>query len=275
MSNSPALTRREALALFAASACAARAADAPFTFAALDHIEFTVTDAEKSRDFYTRIFGNTVLKNSTRPKRYIKLGSTYMAFDPAPEIRVDHFCVSIKGFDMGKVHAHLDQQRIMYRDYPSGRDTAVTDPDGTRLQLAPENGWSSLASPNFAPESVALREPPIFRPTGMEHILLNVTDPEKSAAFYEKFLGPVSQRNNNRIWFQLGASRVGLLQTPSGQRAGVNHYCVSAEPFNYDEVMKKLQQAGVKIEPAEVAGAPDFRDPDGYRVQVMGPRAPA
>jgi hypothetical protein len=27
------------------------------------------------------------------------------------------------------------------------------------------------------------------------------------------------------------------------------------------------------MDKAEIAGAPDLRDPDGYRVQVMGPRA--
>jgi predicted enzyme related to lactoylglutathione lyase len=104
---------------------------------------------------------------------------------------------------------------------------------------------------------------------------LNVSDPERAAAFYEKILGPVSQRNNNRIWFQVGTGRIGLLQTPAGQRAGVNHFCVSAAAFDYDAVAKKLTQAGFKLETPEIAGAPDILDPDGYRVQVMGPRTAA
>ena len=53
----------------------------------------------------------------------------------------------------------------------------------------------------------------------------------------------------------------------------MNHYCVAVEKFDYDAAVKKLQQAGVKLDTPEVAGAPDLRDPDGYRVQVMGPRA--
>jgi len=101
---------------------------------------------------------------------------------------------------------------------------------------------------------------------------LNVSDPEKSAAFYEKILGAVTQRNNNRIWFQSGTGRIGLLQTPAGEKPGVNHYCVSVEKFDYDNAVKELQQAGVKLDKAEIAGSPDLRDPDGYRVQVMGPR---
>jgi hypothetical protein len=29
----------------------------------------------------------------------------------------------------------------------------------------------------------------------------------------------------------------------------------------------------VKVDTPEIAGSPDLRDPDGYRVQIMGPRA--
>src|SRR5436305_3805080 len=120
-------------------------------FAALDHIEFYVSNIEKSRDFYVRIFGNT-LKNRGA-KRYLKLGSTYMAFEPprgnAAEVRVDHFSVAIKQLDMAKLHAFLERRGVTYQDYPSGRDTGITDADSIRLQLSPEDGWSLLNPPNF------------------------------------------------------------------------------------------------------------------------------
>lgn len=245
-------------------------------FAALDHIEFYVSDLDKSRDFFVRLFGNALLKNSSASKRYLKLGSAYMAFEKprtaGGELAVDHFSCSIKNIDMPKVHAYLESQGIPYRDYPSGRDTAVTDPDGTRVQLSPENGWSLFAPPNFTPESFAMTQEPIFRPTGIEHILLNVSDPEKAVAFYEKIFGPVTLRNNNRIWFQVGTCRLGLLKTPDGQKAGVNHYGMSAVAFDYEAAVKRLQALDVKIEPSEVAGSISFRDLDGAVVQVSPPR---
>jgi catechol 2,3-dioxygenase-like lactoylglutathione lyase family enzyme len=166
------------------------------------------------------------------------------------------------------VHSFLTGKGIAYRDFPSGNDLAVTDPDGIRLQLATDNGWALLLTGTASPEAVSIGGEAIFRPTGIDHILLNVTDPEKSAAFYEKILGPVTQRNNNRIWFQAGKSRIGLLKTPEGQRAGMNHYCVSAMNFDYDAAVKKLAAAGAKVETPELAGAPEFRDPDGFLVQV-------
>lgn len=273
------ISRRDALGLLGASAFVLRkalAADLPLRFTALDHVEFLVSDVEKSAAFYARVFGNTVLKNNKTTRRYVKLGPSYIAMDKG-KVRVDHFCAGIPKFDVAALHAYLDAKGVAYRDFPSGKDLAVADPDGTRLQLATDNGWAQLlggtASPDTTlPETNSTGEP-VFRPTGIDHILLNVTDPEKSAAFYEKILGPVTQRNNNRIWFQAGTGRIGLLQTPAGEKAGVNHYCVSVEKFDYDAAVKKLQQAGVKLDKPEIAGAPDLRDPDGYRVQVMGPRA--
>jgi len=271
------IRRREALGLLGAGALAIRnaaAADAALRFTALDHVEFLVSDVEKSAAFYARVFGNTVLKNNQTTRRYIKLGTSYMAMDRNAQgaIHVDHFCAGMPGFDVAKAHSYLESNGVAYRDFPSGNDLAITDPDGIRLQLATENGWAQLLGGTASPETIAAGGEPIFRPTGIDHILLNVSDPEKSAAFYEKILGPVTQRNNNRIWFQAGTGRIGLLQTPAGERAGVNHYCVSVERFEYDAVVKKLRQAGVKLDPPEIAGAPDLRDPDGYRVQVMGPR---
>jgi len=251
----------------------ALAADSPaLHFTALDHLEFLVSDVEKSAAFYARVFGNAVLKNNKTTRRYIKLGPSYIAMDKG-QVHVDHFCAGIPGFDVASVHSYLDGKGIAYRDFPSGKDLAVTDPDGTRLQLATDNGWAQLLTGTASPEAISIGAEAIFRPTGIDHILLNVTDPEKSATFYEKILGPVTQRNNNRIWFQAGTGRIGLSQTPAGEKAGVNHYCVAVEKFDYDAAVKKLQQAGVKLDMPEAAGAPDLRDPDGYRVQVMGPRA--
>lgn len=268
--------RRAALGALAAAAWAIRKAPAATGSGlgpnGIDHVEFPVSNVEKSVAFYTRVFGNTVLKNNKTTRRYVKIGPGFLAMDKGPEMRVDHFCAGIQGFDVGAVHSYLAEHGIAYKDYPSGRDLYVSDPDGTRLQFGADNSWNQLTAGTASPEAMPDSEEPIFRSTGFDHILLHVSDPEKSEAFYTKVLGPVTQRNNNRTWFQAGKCRIGLLRLPAGQRPGVNHYCVSAAPFNYDAVMKRLEQAGAKLEEPEVKGAPEFRDPDGYLLQVMAPR---
>src|ERR1700676_5082502 len=213
------LLRRELLGILGMGAFALRkavAADSALRFTALDHVEFLVSDVEKSAAFYARIFGNTVLKNNKTTRSYIKLGASYIAMDRNAQgaVNVDHFCAGIAGFDVAAVHTYLTGKSVAYRDFPSGKDLAVPDPDGIRLQLATDNGWAQLLGGTASPETVSMGSEPVFHPTGIDHILLNVTDPEKSAAFYEKILGPVTQRNNNRIWFQTGTGRIGLLKTP-------------------------------------------------------------
>jgi len=268
------MNRRDLLGLFGAGVLAVRPVRAqdPFpmpAFSALDHLEFYVSNAEKSRDFFVRIFGNTLrIRNN---KRYLQLGATYMAFEQPRangEIRVDHTSIAIKELDMPKLHAFLEQRGIAYQDYPSGRDTAVVDADGIRLQLSPENGWSFLNPANFLPEVVAMSDEPIFRPTGMDHVVLHVKDPEKSVAFYQKFLG-AQVRNNNRIWFQVGASRIGLQQMPIGQPPGVYYFCVTAADFNAETATRRLQQIGARVETPETAGTVRFRDLDGLLIQVQ------
>jgi catechol 2,3-dioxygenase-like lactoylglutathione lyase family enzyme len=271
------MSRRDLLGLIGAGVLAVREPglqELMPEFSALDHIEFYVSNVEKSRDFFVRVFGRTLLKRAN--KRYLKMGVTYMAFEQPRgndgEIKVDHVSVAIKRLDMSQLHAFLAQRGVAYQDYPSGRDTAVVDPDGIRLQLSPENGWSLLGPPNFMPEDIAVTEDSMFRPLAMDHVVFNVKELEKSAAFYPRFLGMPVQRSNDRIWFQIGTSRIGLQETPAGQRPGVQYVSVVVAPFAVETVTRRLQQIGAKLEASEIADTVRFRDPDGMLIQVTGSR---
>jgi catechol 2,3-dioxygenase-like lactoylglutathione lyase family enzyme len=265
-------TRREVLAILATGAVA-RAAEQPLRFTALDHVEISVPASGRSAALYAKAFGSPVWKNNTTERRYVMLGRCYVAIEQGRQpFGVDHFSVGMDGFQIADIHSFLTQRGIAYRDYPSGKDLNVTDPDGIHVQLSADDTWSQLKGRTASPEPGTDAGAPVFQPTGLDHILLNVSDPEKSAAFYEKIFGSVTQRNNNRIWFQVGKSRIGLLQAPGGQKPGVNHFCVSAAAFDYASVAAKLEAAGAKVESPEVSGAPEFRDLDGLLVQVMGAR---
>ena len=268
------LTRREALALFAAAGTLAAAEDAQaLHFTALDHIEVSAPDSARTAAFYARLFGAPVWKNNKSNRRYVMLGSRYIAIEHARQpLGVDHFSVGIEGFVVADIHTWLKQRGIAYRDYPSGKDLNVDDPDGIHIQLSADNTWADmkdrLASPEIAPEVAN----PIFQPTGLDHILLNVSDLPKSAAFYENIFGPATQIDNNRTWFQAGKSRIGLLQAPAGTKPGVNYFCISAAAFNFPATLKKLEEAGARVERPEAAGVREFLDPDGLLVRVSPPK---
>jgi hypothetical protein len=78
------VNRRELLGAFAASLLSRASAFAvqadELQFAGLDRVEFYVGNVDKSRDFFVNIFGTT-LKNRNG-KRYVKLGASYMTFEP-------------------------------------------------------------------------------------------------------------------------------------------------------------------------------------------------
>src|SRR5262249_18302009 len=151
------------------------APDAHLRFTALDHVEISVPDAARSAAFYAGIFGYPVWKNNKTPRRYVRLGRTYIAIEQGREPQgVDHFSAGIDGYQIADIHAYLEQRGIAYRDFPSGKDLNVQDPDGIRLQLSADNTWSSLETNTASPEpGPGSGVEPVFRPTGLDHILLN------------------------------------------------------------------------------------------------------
>jgi glyoxylase I family protein len=265
--------RREVLALLGAGAVAQKAvadSDSGLRFGAIDHVSIAVTDPDRSVAFYSRIFGNTVLRDNHN-QRYLKLGPSYVLIAPGQgqEPRhVDQIGAGVEAYQAARVKNLLVKRGIPAKE--SGQGVLVADLDGIQLQLRASNSWSEVAE--TATREQAPAQGAIFQPTGLDHLLLRVTDPEKSAVFYSKIFGPVTQRANNRTWFQVGKSRIGLIAADASHRPGVDHFCVSAESFDYESMIKKLQQAGAKVQPPEVAGAPEFHDPDNILVQVMGPR---
>lgn len=235
-------------------AAAARCANAQTTlkFPGLDHIEFTVADVEKSTAFYAQLFGGTdVMKNRTTTRRYIKLGASYMAIDRADAPRIDHACVGIENFDIAAVHAHITAQGLTFRDYPSGRDTGVNDPDGTRLQLSSTDGWTSLAAQTASPEPHELRELRLFQPLMLAGVQVNVTDLARGISHYDRLLGKAP-------YLELRAASTG----------GYNRFTVRVEKFEVALVTRRLEALGARMEKVERASAIQFLDPDGFRVEV-------
>ncbi|HUA18184.1 MAG TPA: VOC family protein [Bryobacteraceae bacterium] len=270
-------SRREILAMLGAGALiprVARSAEAGLQFVAVDHLGITVSDPGQSAAFYARIFGGAVYKNNKTTQRYVKLGPAYISIRPAGRqskgYGVDHICPGVAAFDLSTVQATLKSLGVRAREV-AGFGMFAEDPDGTEFQLWTADSWSESVK-TASPESYPDAGEPIFTPTGIDHILLNVTDLGGSVAFYEKLFGPVTRRGNNRTWFQAGKSQIGLLPVAGGRKPGVNHFCVAAASFEYQAAVKRLAGAGAKVESTEVSGAPEFRDPDGILVQVMAPR---
>src|SRR5947208_2543907 len=106
------LTRRDAFYLVGVGVLAGArpfAQEAALEFDAIDHVEFYVSQVERTRDFFAAVFGTTLLKNASASKSYLKLGSSYMAFErprtAGGPLTTDHVSVAIRNIEMARVHA--------------------------------------------------------------------------------------------------------------------------------------------------------------------------
>src|ERR1044072_9013518 len=98
------ISRRDALVALGAAAGLrpARAEGGLLRATRVDHVSLAVGDIDKALVFYRSLFGNEVLKDSRTPRRYLRLGPSYMAIAPAPmgeTKRIDHIGIGIANFD--------------------------------------------------------------------------------------------------------------------------------------------------------------------------------
>ena len=126
----------------------------------------------------------------------------------------------------------------------------------------------------------------------IDHVVLRVSDPERSLAFYRDVLGcSIARRRDDLglIHLRCGASMIDLIDVHGklGQSGGaaagehgrnVDHVCLRIEPF--DEAALIAHLAGHGLQPLGLAqenfGAEGdgpslyFRDPDGNVIELKG-----
>ena len=99
----------------------------------LNHIALRVTDIARSRDFYIKHLGLTVSRQGQN-NCFLTCGKNFVALFRSDEARMDHYCYSIKDYDVKEAAAKLKSQGIT-PDVEDGR-IYFPDPDGLRIQLA-------------------------------------------------------------------------------------------------------------------------------------------
>ena len=122
---------------------------------------------------------------------------------------------------------------------------------------------------------------------GMAHVILTVSDWEKSHAFYAElmpFLGLKKVYDGNNFLYHVGRTAVGIQRCAEQygrerfvqNRVGLHHLCLRARSReDVDKVAEKLRAMGAHIDrgPMEREWAPGyyfivFEDPDGIRLEV-------
>ena len=132
------LSRRElvqALAMIVAGGAAVEAA--PLKSSTINHTSVLVTDMARSIDFYSRVFGLSVV-NEDKPNRIARLGIgrkvlVSLRVDP-PAGTIDHFAIGVEGFNKEAVTRQLkDRGANPEENLDAGFH--VKDPEGISVQL--------------------------------------------------------------------------------------------------------------------------------------------
>jgi catechol 2,3-dioxygenase-like lactoylglutathione lyase family enzyme len=267
--------RREALlGLGALASPFLRADDSqlPLHTGGLEHIGMTVPDQEASAKFYGRIFDPQLFQERDPPPRfYVKIGINYIAFggprDTTQKVNasIDHFCAVVQDYKAQDMRKALDAAAIpMSGTGPAGM---ATDPDGLRLQLL---GVPGGLAKTIIPSSRISLDDPAVEAIGFDHIMLAVTDLEKSAAYYRKFFGMEISRTKKpeRIWFGAARTKLGLETVAAGRPPKIDHLCIKVAGFDRRTVTDNLKKLAAEIVPSNDEGLLRFKDPDGIVVEL-------
>jgi len=115
----------------------------------------------------------------------------------------------------------------------------------------------------------------MIQATGIDHLVLHVSDVARAKKFYTDVLGMTVYRENERqVFLHAGPQGVALFkkQDDGALRTGndLNHLALNVESGTYEALKADLEKHGVAV-----TGRPGedrciyFSDPDGHRLQLM------
>ena len=255
------------------SRCSAQQRLLPLQCSGLDHLSLTVPDSLEAARFYGRIFDPQVFHERTGVQRYyVRLGAAYIAFGPKANVTpyIDHIAAGVIGFveaDFGGVETRAEITAAGLAA-PPGALPMLSDPDDLRLQLV--SSTHGLFD-TIMPGGRVTPEPAALIPIGLDHIMLSVTDVDRSVAYYRKLFGAEESRDRNprRVWFKLADTKLGLEGAPAGQKPSFSHFAVKVAGFHRSLVTARLGKLGVSVEPGSEKGSLRFRDLHNLPVEVV------
>ena len=267
-----ALSRRQLLGGLAGLAAASSTAQAALLFrpSQLNHLTLNVSDLERSRAFYRKLFGGPQWTVSPAALDSFDLGANPLGLYLNPRgmpVGIDHFCIGLRDFNGDTALSTLKQQSMEGQKAANG-GIEFRDLDRIKVELVPENYRNRAAEPQKGPQPSAQS---LFRPVGLNHVTLQVANLERSTKFYESLFGAsFDGQRAQTTTFRLGMGVLGLINYGVNP-VGVDHFCVSVEGYEPDAVSEKLKQNGIPSQRLYQPNQVFFRDPDGILVQLAGP----
>ena len=130
------MTKQTTVATVAAAGSIASASQPQSTFEGLNlnHVALRVTDVERSRDFYMKHLGLTVARQSLPNNCFLSFGDCFLALFRGDRAGMDHYCYSIKEYNVNKAAEKLKAEGIDSEIHDNR--IYFPDPDGLKVQLS-------------------------------------------------------------------------------------------------------------------------------------------
>jgi catechol 2,3-dioxygenase-like lactoylglutathione lyase family enzyme len=115
----------------------------------------------------------------------------------------------------------------------------------------------------------------MIQASGVDHVVLHVSDVQRSKKFYTEILGMTAYREDKgQVFLHAGRQGVALFRRASDLpvKAGndLNHLALNVAEGTYETLKAELEQQGIAV-----TGRPGedrciyFCDPDGHRLQLV------
>lgn len=113
--------------------------------------------------------------------------------------------------------------------------------------------------------------------TGLNHVVLHVTDVERSTRFYEEVLGFEDRRSGGAPggkmrFLRCGLQGLDLFEVSDGNVHGgqeMNHMALSVDADDIEEVVAELSKVGVETSDRTPRNTVFLSDPDGHRIEIL------
>ncbi len=231
----------------------------------LEHFAMTVPDVTKCATFYSSVFGHGLFKEIDPPLRYyVMIGKAYIAVgrrDNLPAPIMDHYCVTVDGYDRDKMNAAITAAGLT----PGGRGL-VMDPDKIGLQLLKDP--AGLTDTNVPADRILGRGYGLFQPYGMDHVLLRVADLDRATKFYDRFFARARTGTPGEIWYRAADTTIRLAKAADGA-TGFKQVGIRVGPYDIAKVTAGLRALGAKLGAGASSSRLRFTDLDGFDVELI------
>ena len=258
----------------------------PLNTPKIDHLDIIVPDVAAAARFYMAVFNTTLHAQPFQGgfRYFVLLGDLpgnrqvgYVAIGDSSGrgTYIGHFCTSVFDYrrDSAAISAAMTdavtKAGLGKVTFGAGAAGIFSDPDGIEIQFLPAPDTLVTAA---VPSDLVEPRTGLVTPRGVDHVLLHVSSLQKGVEFYQILYGPPATRAKSpeRVWFQIGDTRLGLQQADAGQKPRIEHFGIKVASFDRAAVTAALTKLGAEILPApDEQGALRFRDPNGITVELI------